>query len=191
MQTLFTHRRGHTVFIKHDAANDICRPARLAPLSWTVRHLECIASLKEMPASHVVNTFLATCRHIPVPIGKHRRVGPGRHDLAQEQVIRVLDMRFGEYAALEPGQAAVEQRRTHLLTGPGTRIERRELRPDVEPTCRVRRASSRDGMFSANSPDASIMLRVSVFLSITTATLGGSKSSGIDQAAAITLTASP
>ena len=64
-------------------------------------------------------------------------------------------------------------------------------RPESVPTFSVARACSRDGMHSANSPEASISVRVWVFLSTTTSMRAGLKSSGMAQAAAMTLRRSP
>jgi len=59
-------------------------------------------------------------------------------------------------------------------------------RPEREPTTSVSLAIAKLGMLITNSRDDSTKDRVSVLLSITTATLGGSKSSGITQEAAMT-----
>ena len=63
-------------------------------------------------------------------------------------------------------------------------------RPESVPTFSVARLLARR-MHSANSPEASISVRVWVFLSTTTSMRAGLKSSGMAQAAAMTLRRSP
>jgi len=41
---------------------------------------------------------------------EHGRVGPGSHDFAEEEVVGLLDMRFRNQPALQPAQAAFDQR---------------------------------------------------------------------------------
>ena len=125
---------------------------------------------------------------------EHIGRGPGGHDFADEQVVGLLVVRLGQHLAFQPAQAARDQRRADLAGGKVARPLAWNLsssRPESVPTFSVARACSRDGMHSANSPEASISVRVWVFLSTTTSMRAGLKSSGMAQAAAMTLRRSP
>ena len=56
-------------------------------------------------------------RVLPVSVAKHARIGPGRHDLAEEQIVAILIVRLGNHAALQPRDAAVDQRCGNLRAG--------------------------------------------------------------------------
>jgi hypothetical protein len=64
-------------------------------------------------------------------------------------------------------------------------------RPELLPSASVRSSCARVGTCSAKLPAPSSSTRVQVLLSSTTATFGGSKSSGIAQAAAMMLRCPP
>ncbi len=78
--------------------------------------------------------------------------------------------------------------------GSGLKPERAHLsssRPDSEPTAYTASSCARVGTLRTSSPLASTSSRVCVPSAMTTATLGGSKSIGMAQAAAITLVRPP
>ena len=123
----------------------------------------------------------------------HRRMRPGRPRLPALR--QGTGRKCTEYGALRsPGTPASRCTLPAAAPPPGWRwvsspsvLNLSPSRPDEEPAASVCAARLRVGSARTNSPDASISSRVKVDLSITTATLGGSKSRGIVHAAAITL----
>lgn len=150
-----------------------------------------------MPTRYVVQGAQTVMPfEMPASVAEHALIGVGGDDFGEEQVVLLVIARLRQQTAFEPGDAVFEQRRFDLFAR--KRLQAVSLKfvlPLGLGDVQTRRIA--DGLHDVGLIDAGDVehegagrfeqLAGQVDLSRTTATFGGSKSSGIAQAAAMML----
>ena len=64
---------------------------------------------------------------MPSPFRKNGRIGPGRHDFGDEQVVALLVVRLRDHLAFQPGRAIADERRADPFSRKGRQAGMGEL----------------------------------------------------------------